>query len=360
LATHFDLGYRCDWLDRQFLFKSRRKAASTALLWGMLLADRKHRQTAFGRSFVVYIALTQPPREGGMRLRRSNMRSIQLLVGLVALAFAQPSAMANAAAITFNVGSDLSNYFNQTGTQINSTPYVQSAAGGISGGSVASFSGNEYPATAVYSPNAYDLAASGSAVNQSISLFFDGKFQPLVSGANAVRSFRLGLLDSAQSSFETFGQSSVYVEGVYSLDLKQMLLVGRSATNGPVTSLTLAQVPLTVNHWFSLDVAIAAQAGNQIALSGEFRDLGADGQSAPSLLANWDWSYQNDAVSNLTSAYAGFSALAGGGIQRVDNFVVDGPISAVPGPIVGAGLPGVLMAIAGFIGWRRCRRAIAA
>jgi len=32
-------------------------------------------------------------------------------------------------------------------------------------------------------------------------------------------------------------------------------------------------------------------------------------------------------------------------------------VSGVPSPIVGAGLPGLLMAIAGFIGWRRSRRA---
>jgi hypothetical protein len=32
---------------------------------------------------------------------------------------------------------------------------------------------------------------------------------------------------------------------------------------------------------------------------------------------------------------------------------------AVPGPVVGAGLPGLLMAVAGFIGWRRSRRALA-
>lgn len=33
-------------------------------------------------------------------------------------------------------------------------------------------------------------------------------------------------------------------------------------------------------------------------------------------------------------------------------------IAPVPSPIVGAGIPGLLMAIAGFIGWRHSRRAI--
>lgn len=32
-------------------------------------------------------------------------------------------------------------------------------------------------------------------------------------------------------------------------------------------------------------------------------------------------------------------------------------IRTVPGPVLGAGLPGLLMAVAGFIGWRRSRRA---
>jgi hypothetical protein len=35
-----------------------------------------------------------------------------------------------------------------------------------------------------------------------------------------------------------------------------------------------------------------------------------------------------------------------------------GVAAAVPGPAVGAGLPGLLMAIAGFISWRRSRRAL--
>jgi hypothetical protein len=35
-------------------------------------------------------------------------------------------------------------------------------------------------------------------------------------------------------------------------------------------------------------------------------------------------------------------------------------VSEVPGPVIGAGLPGLLMAVVGFVGWRRSRRAMAA
>jgi hypothetical protein len=41
-----------------------------------------------------------------------------------------------------------------------------------------------------------------------------------------------------------------------------------------------------------------------------------------------------------------------------DSNQVVGRVSGVPGPLVGAGLPGLVMAIAGFIGWSRSRRAL--
>jgi hypothetical protein len=38
---------------------------------------------------------------------------------------------------------------------------------------------------------------------------------------------------------------------------------------------------------------------------------------------------------------------------------VDVSLAAVPGPIVGAGLPGLLMAAGGFVAWRRRRMVVA-
>ncbi|MBK3665320.1 hypothetical protein JJE66_29325 [Bradyrhizobium diazoefficiens] len=40
--------------------------------------------------------------------------------------------------------------------------------------------------------------------------------------------------------------------------------------------------------------------------------------------------------------------------------IVDVSVQAVPGPVVGAGLPGILMAVAGLFGWLRRRRTVTA
>jgi hypothetical protein len=267
---------------------------------------------------------------GGRFFMRGLISNSLLRAVILAWVLQPHGSIASSAIVAFDGNNDLTNNFNQTGTVSNPTPYVQSPTGGMVGGSVTGYSGSEYRATAVYNQTSYDISATGATVSQSVDLFYNANFQPLAPGANAVRSFRLGVLDTANSAFETAGNASVYIDGVYALNLNQMLLVGRSATNGPLTSITLAQVSLTANDWYRVNVASTTQANNQIELTGSFFDLGLDGTATPSLLAAWDWSYQNIPVSNLTAAYAGFSALADGGISKIDNFVVNGPVSGVP------------------------------
>jgi hypothetical protein len=46
------------------------------------------------------------------------------------------------------------------------------------------------------------------------------------------------------------------------------------------------------------------------------------------------------------------------GIFGASSITVAGFVAPVPGPIIGTGLPGLLLAVAGFIGWRRSRRAL--
>jgi hypothetical protein len=64
----------------------------------------------------------------------------------------------------------------------------------------------------------------------------------------------------------------------------------------------------------------------------------------------------------LLGAAAVFEQIPNGGFRTCIEFDRAGSacpygVSAVPGPLVGAGLPGLFMAIAGFIGWCRSRRA---
>lgn len=74
----------------------------------------------------------------------------------------------------------------------------------------------------------------------------------------------------------------------------------------------------------------------------------------------------NDPASNYNTPH-GFSFLGQVGLNTLNFFVTDGGgpsafavnVSAVPGPILGAGLPGLVMAIGGFVAMRRRRMAAA-
>jgi hypothetical protein len=233
---------------------------------------------------------------------------------------------------------DLSNYFNQTGGNLfnptdTTTPYVQTPTGGVTGGAVVAYSGSEYSATAVYTPSGFHLSTPGASISLSIDVFYNAQFQPLAPGANAVRSFRLGLLDSSTSAFETFGEPSVYIEGDYSFTLQQMLIVARDQTNGPVISVALSQQSLSPNHWYQISATFANQGNNQIGYTGSLFDLGGDGNATPASLSTWNWSSENDQVSTANSLYAGFSALRDGGVALADNFGVPGVASHPPPPL---------------------------
>jgi hypothetical protein len=56
--------------------------------------------------------------------------------------------------------------------------------------------------------------------------------------------------------------------------------------------------------------------------------------------------FMDDSLSNPSEAGSGF----------VDRIQVTVPPAAVPGPIAGAGLPGLMLAVLGMLGWRRRRQ----
>lgn len=259
------------------------------------------------------------------------MKRVLLIIAVIATSFAHSTAGSFAVTVDFGGNNALSN-LNQTGT-VTPDPYVASPSGGINNsGSVIGYSGNEYRATAVYSKATADLTSPGASVNQSIDIFYNAAFHPLAPGANGVRSFRLGVVDSAYSAFETFGNSASYIDGVYALNTNQMLLVGRNTTNNVLTSLTLSEVSLTANEWYRVESSITNVGNNQVRLSGSFFEIGSDGTSSPVSLSTWDYTFQNGSAADLASAYAGFSVLADGGISKADNFSIDGFASAVPEP----------------------------
>ena len=285
-----------------------------------------------------------------MKLKRVGAAAIGGVLAVVLVTAAQQS---NAGTIAFDnfvtpTDNELANDFNQTGAA--PTPYVQSSTGGITGGSVTGYSGTEYRATAVYTPSSFNFSSAGATVSESLDVFFNGQLTPLAPGANAVRSFRVGILDAHTSAFETVGNASAYIEGLYSLTDSKIILVVRNNTGSVLNSIGVSEVTLNTDHWFRLNATFTNQGNNQILYTGSFFDLGVDGNSSAALLTTLSFSFENDPMTSVDNAYAGFSALADGGIARADNFVI--PQTPLPAalPLFATGL-GVL----GLLSWRRRR-----
>jgi hypothetical protein len=99
---------------------------------------------------------------------------------------------------------------------------------------------------------------------------YNGQLVPPAPGANAIRSFRLGLVDSGTSAFETFGMASIYIEGIYELQSQRLGLAAFSATKGPVTSIVLAEVPIVAGDWYRLDASFTKMGADQIQITGFF------------------------------------------------------------------------------------------
>ena len=127
-----------------------------------------------------------------------SKQSAALAVVVILALGGQPDA-AIADTVSFDnyvspTNNDLTNNFSQTGT-FTPSPYVQSLTGGITGGSVTGYYGNEYQATAAYSATSFNLSTGAASVSLAADVYYNAQLQPLAPGANAVRSFRLGLLN---------------------------------------------------------------------------------------------------------------------------------------------------------------------
>ena len=184
-----------------------------------------------------------------------------------------------------NTQGELANNFIQGSQFSNSTQfYRQSKTGGITGGSVTGFSGPDYDATAVYQPLPQSFASIGTTISLSMDFYFNDVFKPLAPGANAVRSFRLGLVDSRNGIFEKFSDPSLYVQGVYSLSLDQMLLVLYSQSDAFSQNIEAAQIALQPDQWLQLSANFKKVGAEDYNISTSLYDLGSDGLAPPTLL----------------------------------------------------------------------------
>jgi hypothetical protein len=287
-----------------------------------------------------------------------NIKLVAFASAMLGLFCSPFQANASAVSINFDTPGDLTNNFTQVGA-LAGVFYNQTTTGGITGGAVSGYTGNDYFATAVYN-GAFNISNPGATVQMSASFLYNGQLTPLVPEATGIRSFRLGLLGSSTSAFETVPSAAAYVEGMISLQPLQPQFFGWGPVNQTAAGVMTASgvmngpglISIVPNEWYRLDATFTNKGAGQIQIAASFFDLGQNGLASPTLLNSGTFTEQNVPIASLSSAYAGFSVLTGGGFSELDNFEVDGPLSAVPEPSTWA------MMILGFlgIGWIACRR----
>ena len=96
---------------------------------------------------------------------------------------------------------------------------------------------------------------------------------------------------------------------------------------------------------------IATETGTLIGAATFFFEFTTQGPSETVAMVSSRYSLYLDTIYGLGDGNNRGNSPGGNGVFRFS-----GPIASVPGPIVGAGLPGLILASAGFLGWRRRRQ----
>lgn len=255
------------------------------------------------------------------------LSAVGLSVGIAGMAFPRPGW---ATIVNFNEPNMLTSQFSQEPSP--GAFYTQSQTGGVSGGAVNGYSGSDYSATAVLKNRTLGFGA-GKSISLGIDFYFNGKLTPLAPGVNAVRSLRLGLLGSQSSAFEIYGDQAAYIEGLYSLTQDQMVIAAVDQTRSASIGGMMASFVPVAGSWYELSATFQNPGNGMKTFGGTVLSLGLNGRSPPVPLASWKQTLGIASPSGLAgSVYAGFSALAGGGISRVDNLSVPGRAQELPEP----------------------------
>ena len=242
-----------------------------------------------------------------------------------------------------NVTIDFDSYVSPTSNQLSDQFYQSSGYGlvgdfyhqnptsGIIGGSVTSYAGDEYRATAVYQNAFLDFSQVGAKTSLTLDLFFNGQIHPLVDGATGVRSFNLGLINGSMGAFES-QESSVYVQGVYSIPSAEIILVARNINDGSMTSIGLTQAPLALNTWYQIEVTFLNAGNSNVEWDIALSNKGATGMDAANVVTSAQWNWENANITDSSKLSVGFSALADGGVEKADNLKMTNMTNLVPEP----------------------------